>query len=290
MLIVHRYTLQLPGSIGAANPVDHVVPAPIIAAISCSARSRVSRATPCLFGRLGCPSLPLMLDGHKVDALRAGQREALRELVGRSWRRGAQEEWRSAVVFACGALGHKPVKPWPGSWFSRCGCARPPGWSASVRWRWTAPSWPATPPSGPIAPSSSSRLRSPRSCGRPPKPTSATSASTATPAGTSCPPRSPPRPAGFSGRGLPRSCCRPRRPPTSSATSSGSPSWRPRPGQGQAAEGAQQAPAPRRGTQARGGCQRHRPRQPLGAHAQGQPAGLNAQAVTTCERLVWAPE
>jgi hypothetical protein len=89
-----------------------------------------------------------MLDGHKVDALRAGQREALRELVGRSWRRGAQEEWRSAVVFACGALGHKPVKPWPGSWFSRCGCARPSGWSASVRWRWTAPSWPATPPSG----------------------------------------------------------------------------------------------------------------------------------------------
>jgi hypothetical protein len=32
------------------------------------------------------------------------------------------------------------------------------------------------------------------------------------------------------------------------------------------------------------------PEQPLGAHAQGQPAGLNAQAVTTCEQLVWAPE
>jgi hypothetical protein len=29
----------------------------------------------------------VLLDGHKVDALGAGQREALRELVGRSLRR-----------------------------------------------------------------------------------------------------------------------------------------------------------------------------------------------------------
>jgi hypothetical protein len=53
----------------------------------------------------------VLLDRHKVDALCAGQREVLPELVGRSWRleTGAQDEWRSAMVLACEAFGdHNP--------------------------------------------------------------------------------------------------------------------------------------------------------------------------------------
>src|SRR5215218_102144 len=60
----------------------------------------------------------------------------------------------------------------------------------------TAPSWPATPLSGPTAPSTSSGTRSSKSCGRPPRPTSATTLRTATPAGMSCPPGQQGRPAG----------------------------------------------------------------------------------------------
>jgi hypothetical protein len=63
---------------GAANPVDRVVPAPIIAAISRQGAVAYEQGPRrrCLVDR-GCRSLPVLLDGHKVDALRAGQREKL---------------------------------------------------------------------------------------------------------------------------------------------------------------------------------------------------------------------
>jgi len=62
---------------------------------------------------------------------------------------------------------------WPSSSWHRSSCARPPGWSASVWSPWMGPRWLPTPPSGPTAPTSSSRKRSPRSCARPPRLTSA---------------------------------------------------------------------------------------------------------------------
>jgi hypothetical protein len=37
-------------------------------------------------------------------------------------------------------------RPWPASWWPRCGCALPPGWSGSAPSPWMAPSWPPTPP------------------------------------------------------------------------------------------------------------------------------------------------
>jgi transposase len=139
----------------------------------------------------------------------------------------------------------------------------------------TAPSSPAAPPRRPTAPTTSSKARSPRSCGRPPRPTSATTASTA--------PRGDELPAELASK-----AGRLQRLRVATALLEAKAAERQRRHQQRVAELAAAArargkqprahskPRARRGAQPQAGRQRHRPRQPPGAH----PARVACRATT----------
>ena len=57
----------------------------------------------------GCPSRPVLLDGHKVDTLRARQGEEPREVVGQSWRPEGRTSGVNAGGIRVRALDHQPL-------------------------------------------------------------------------------------------------------------------------------------------------------------------------------------
>jgi hypothetical protein len=71
----------------------------------------VSRAHAAPAWSTGCPSRPVLLDGHKVDTLRARQGEEPREVVGQFWRPEGRTSGVNAGGIRVRGLGSSAPEP-----------------------------------------------------------------------------------------------------------------------------------------------------------------------------------